>query len=183
MDDREIILLYLARDESAIAETGRKYGGYCHAIAYRILQSHADAEEIVNDTYLKTWNTIPPAEPTALSSYVGMLCRGLSLNRYRADHAKRRGGYSIDVALEELEACLSEEVDFPDEIALRDALNRFLASLPQQTRIIFLRRYWYFCPIEEIARSLSMGESSVKMQLLRTRNKLKTYLKKEGFDV
>lgn len=186
MEDHEIVDLYFARNESAIAETEIKYGRYCYSIANRILENAGDAEEIVNDTYLKAWNTIPPNRPDSLRAYVGMICSRLSLNRYDMRKAEKRGGAQTALVLEELAECVSDpasEADPGDAMALRDALNRFLASLSAKTRKIFVRRYWYMSPVSEIARDFSMKESTVTVLMLRTRKKLKQFLQKEGFNV
>lgn len=185
MDDRQIIELFLAREERAIAELQQKYGGYCRAIAYRILGDARDAEEIENDCYLKVWNAIPPNEPDPLSSYVSMICRRTALSRAEAASAQKRGGGQLPAVLDELESVLSAEdsADFDDAVALRDALNRFLRALPQRQRNIFLQRYWYFRPIGEIAAEFSTSESSVSVTLHRIRKKLKDFLEKEGFDL
>ena len=186
MEDKQIIALYFARSESAIAETDKKYGRYCHYIAYQILDSNEDAEEIVNDTWLRTWNTIPPQRPEPLKAYVGRISSNLALDRYDERHAAKRGGGQLPAVLDELAECIPDHADGGDmgeSIALRDALNRFLSSLPRKTRNVFVRRYWYAAPIAEIAREFAMKESTVAMLLLRTRNKLKEFLSKEGFDV
>lgn len=185
MDDKQIVELYFARAESAVAETEKKYGRYCHYIAYGILGNDEDAKEIVNDTYLKAWNTIPPNRPEALKPYVGMLCRQLSLDRYEKHRAKKRGGQTA-LVLEELAECIpagdgSEDVG--ESVALRDALNRFVTALPERTRKVFLRRYWYAGSVAEIASEYGMKESNVTVLLLRTRKKLKAFLQKEGFFV
>ncbi len=183
MDDKQIVELYWARNESAIFETDRKYGRYCHYIAYRILHNDSDAEEAVNDTYLKIWNTIPPKRPELLKPYVGMLARQISLDAYDKSTAQKRGGQTGAV-LEELSDCVSGEgAEFIDEILLQDALNRFLGGLPQETRMIFLRRYWYMEPIAEIAAEFGMKESRISVMMLRTRQKLKKFLEQEGFSI
>ncbi len=185
MEDRQIVELFLARDERAVAELQAKYGSYCRSIAYRILGNKQDAEEIENDCYLKVWNSIPPNQPDPLSSYVGMICRRTALSRVEAAKAQKRGGGQLPAVLEELESTLSgeESENFDDVIALRDALNRFLAALPRRQRNIFLQRYWYFCSVSEIAAEFSMSESNVGVTLLRTRKSLKVFLEKEGFDL
>ena len=184
MEDTRILDLYWERSEDAIVQTARKYGRYCYAIAYQILDSEVDAEEIVNDTYLKVWNNIPPERPQVLSSYLGMICRQLSLNRHRERNAKKRGGGRVEEATEELAYCLpSYDPDPVEALYLREALNRFLRDLPKQSRTVFLRRYWYFCSISDIARDCAMRESAVKMTLLRTRKRLKDFLRKEGIEV
>lgn len=182
MDDKQIVDLYWARSEVAITETEKKYGRYCHYIAYSILGDDEDAKEIVNDTYLKTWNTIPPNRPPYLKPYIGTISRRLSLNRYEAKNAQKRGG-QMALVLEELNECIPDRntENIGDSLALRDALNRFVGSLPEKTRRVFVRRYWYVSPISEIAKEYYMKESSVTVLLLRTRNKLKAFLEKEGY--
>lgn len=183
MEDKQIVELYWARSETAISETEKKYGRYCHTIAYRILASDEDAEEVVSDTLLKTWNTVPPNRPDPLKPYVGMISRQLALDVYKENHAEKRGG-QVPLVLEELSECVSETgADLEDRIALSDALSRFLWGLPARTRNIFVRRYFYMSAIAEIASDFSMKESNVTMHLLRTRKKLAQFLKKEGFDL
>ena len=185
MEDQQIIDLYFARSESAITETDRKYGRYCHSIAYNILEDHEDAKEIVNDTYLKAWNTIPPNRPDPLKPYVGMISRHLSLDRYEEYHTQKRGG-QVPLVLEELAECIPDNdsrEDIGESVALKDALARFIRSLPDKTQMIFLRRYWYASSVTEIAEEYGMRENSVNVLLHRTRKKLKDHLQKEGFDL
>ena len=183
MDDREIIELYWARSESAITSTARKYGRYSHTIAYAILGNFEDSQECVNDTYIKVWNSIPPQRPNNLAAYIGRITRNISLDRYRAYTAEKRGAGHTENVLNELETCVlgaNDGRDFDDHLALTDILNRFLESLPPQTRKVFMRRYWYFSSIKEIAKEYRMTEGKVKMLLLRARGALKKYLEKEG---
>lgn len=186
MDDNQIIDLYWARSENAITETANKYGPYCHTVAYNILKNNEDSEECVNDTYQKAWDTIPPQRPQILRAFLGKITRNLSLNRYEKRMAEKRGAGQVALALEELSECLpsanrvEQEVD---DMALTQLLNSFLASLPTDTRKIFMRRYWYLDSIKEIAAAFSISESKVKTTLFRTRNKLKLLLEKEGVAV
>ena len=185
MEDQQIVDLYFARSESAITETDRKYGRYCHSIAYNILEDHEDAKEVVNDTYLKAWNTIPPNRPDPLKPYVGMISRHLSLDRYEEYHTQKRGG-QVPLVLEELAECIPDNdsrEDIGESVALKDALAKFIRSLPDKTQRIFLRRYWYASSVAEIAEEFGMRENSVNVLLHRTRKKLKDHLQKEGFDL
>ena len=183
MEDRDIIALYFSRSEQAITETDKKYGKYCHYIAYQILNNKEDAREIVNDSYLKIWDTVPPKKPTPLKAYVGMISRHLSINHYIKNHRQKRGS-QIPILLGELAECLPSDGSGADEtemFALRDALTRFLRSLPEQTRKIFVRRYWYASAVDEIAKEYGLNKSSVGVTLMRTREKLREYLRTEGF--
>lgn len=183
MDDKEITDLFFERSEAAIAETAKKYGRYCHCIAYSVLGSNEDAEEVVNDTYLRLWNTIPPQRPVSLQAYTATVCRRLAIDVYKKQHAERRGGQAAPI-LEELTECIpadSGDCDIGESVALSLALDRFLGYLPERTRNIFVRRYFYMSTIADIAKDFSMRESNVTMQLLRTRKKLAEHLKKEGF--
>lgn len=186
MEDKQIVDLYWARSESAISETDKKYGRYCYYIAYNILHNNEDTEECVNDTYLNAWGAMPDQRPSKLSTFLGKITRNLSLNRWESYHAAKRGFGQIPLTLDELHECIPsiESVDrIVDDLALAEIFNRFLAALPKEKRIIFLRRYWYLSPIAEIAADYLMSESKVKMSLLRSRNALKQVLEKEGIDL
>ncbi len=180
MDDQQIVALYWSRSESAITQTQAKYGRYCHYIAYQILGNDADAEEIVNDTFLKAWNTIPPNRPATLRAFMGMITRQLSLNAWEARNAQKRAG-ALSGILDELADCIADSGDLAETVALRDALNRFLWALPLKTRNIFLRRYWYASSISEIAKDYAMTQNHVAVLLFNTRKKLRKFLNKEGF--
>lgn len=183
MDDKQIILLYEQRDESAIKETKTKYGAYCLSIATRILENPEDSQECENDTYLKVWNNIPPDNPVYFSAYLGAITRNLSLDRLRKKKATKRTNY-VCVSLEELEDCIPTGKSIAEEIEAKDLaehISAFLRNLPESECNVFLNRYWGFLSIEEIADKYSFSKSKVKMMLLRTRTKLSSYLIKEGF--
>lgn len=183
MDDREIIELYWARSERAISETTEKYEGYCRAIAFRILHSDQDSEECVNDTWLKAWNAMPPQRPAVLSTFLGRITRNLALDRWKGQTAEKRGGGEMAAALEELGECVSAPDDVAaavEDIALAEAISRFLCSLPRQSQKFFVQRYWYVCSVREIADNCRVSVSKVKMSLLRARRDLRAFLQKEG---
>ena len=182
MEDREIVALYWARSEEAIRLSRERYGRYCRSLALRILGSAEDAEEAENDAYFKAWSTIPPQRPASLLSYLAMLCRQSALDRRKSQQRKKRTGGSYELALAELEQCVGGGESIPDKLALQDALSRFLHTLPERTRNVFLQRYWWCCSIRDIAGDFSMGQSAVKMMLRRTRLELKDFLRKEGFN-
>ena len=179
MEDREIVALYRARNEDAIAETDGKYGTYCRYIASRIA-GEDECEGVVSDTWLKAWNTIPPAEPDPLKPYVGMLCRGIACHALERRTAAKRSG--AVTPLEELSEIVSGAEGDPGEtLALREALNRFVGGLPTRTRRLFVRRYWYGCSVAEAAADCGMTENAAAVLLHRTRQKLRAFLEKEGF--
>lgn len=183
MDDQQIVDLYWNRSENAISETSKKYGNYCHYIAYHILHSREDSEECVNDTYLKAWNSMPPKRPEKLSAFLGKITRNLSLHRYEQYNALKRGAGQVPLALEELNDCIPSQNNVEpvvDDIVLTEILNRFLGSLPPETRKFFVQRYWYLMSIKEIASDCQVTESKVKVTLFRTRNELKEVLAKGG---
>ncbi len=184
MTDEIIIGLYLERSETAIAETQRLYGRYFTSIAYGIVWNDSDAEEVVNDTYLHAWNTIPPEHPENLRAFLGRITRQLAIKRLEKNTAKKRGEGQYASVIDELAECISDNnADFADTVILRDVLNRFLHTLPAEVRGVFIRRYWHMQSIEDIALSCRMSESRVKSMLFRTRKKLKAYLNEEGFSV
>ena len=183
MEDEQIITLYWDRNEDAIAETHRKYGPWCKGIAFRILALQEEAEECVNDTYLQAWNNIPPQRPGAFRAWLGRITRNLALTRYRRDHAEKRGGGQTALALEELRDCVSGGNSLETEEERREiaqVINRFLASLPDMQRGVFLRRYWHMASIGDIARAYGVSQSQVTSMLHRSRKKLRTMLEKEG---
>ena len=183
MDDEKIIEMFFARNELALNETERKYGRYCYAVSYRILNSNEDSEECVNDTWLAAWNAIPPKKPDSLRGFLARICRNISLDRLDFLKADKRN-QNVTEAFEELEAFLSGgEENIPEEMFMREAVNRFLASLDRKTRIIFMRRYWYFCSVTEIAESMGISENSVRVTLHRTKLRMKSFFEKEGITI
>ena len=185
MTDERIIELYFERSEEAIAETERAYGRYFLYVARGILQNEEDCREIVNDTYAKVWTLIPPERPKNLKAFIGNVTRQLSINRLESYKAQKRGCGQYATALHELEECIPDggSDDICDAVALRDSLNRFVSSLTDDQRRVFIKRYWHMHSVNDIARELRMSESKVKTSLMRTRNKLKQHLTKEGFNV
>jgi len=187
MEDIEIIDLFWNRCEDAIRETDLKYGKLCKNIAYNILSSVEDVEECVNDAYLGAWNSIPDERPGLFSAFLCRIVRNLSLKRYEYVHAQKRNP-GVVTSLEELYACISENdtannslgTEYEDNV-LRDAINRFLEMLHEDARNIFIRRYWFFDPIKEIACRYGVSVSKVDSTLVRTRKKFKQFLIKEGF--
>ena len=180
LDDRNIIELYMNRDERAIDETAEKYGAYCEKIAYNILSDKFDAEECVNDTYLRTWNSIPPTLPRTLSAFLAKITRNIAIDRYKTKHAEKRTNVSI--SLDELSECVGER-DFSDQIeiaAIGSAISRFLYGESEMNRRIFVRRYFFEDSISDIANFYRISESKVKTSLHRTRERLAKFLEKEG---
>lgn len=183
MEDSQIVSLYFARDEQAIQETDSKYGSYCYSIAYNILTNGEDAEESVSDTYMAAWKAMPPRRPAILAPFLGKITRNLSIDRWRSRNRYKRGGGEITLALEELEDCASDssvEKAF-ERKQLAALMNRFLDSLPETERRIFLCRYWYLDSISAIAKYYGFSESKVTSMLYRTRGRLRTAL--EGEDL
>ena len=183
MDDAQIINLYFARDENAIVETKNKYQNMCYRIAQNILYNREDSEECVNDTWLRTWNTIPPSRPSVLSTYLAKIVRNLSLNRYRDMHALKRGGSSVNIAIEELNECITDgktvEKDMEYKL-LTESIEDFLWKQTKRNRTVFLKRYFYVMDIKEIAEELDIKEGTVKSILSRMRKKLAVWLEKEA---
>lgn len=183
MEDNEIIALYFARSEDAVARTAEKYGGLLRTVAGNILRNEQDRDECVQDAYLRAWETIPPTKPNSLGAYLACVTRSISLSHWRRDRAEKRGGQVLLRSLDELGDCVPAPDDTAaaaDSVALAAALNRFLGKLRELDRRIFLQRYWYFCPVADIARCLGVGESRVKVSLHRSREALRVHLEREG---
>lgn len=183
MEDNQIIDLYFARSEAAIAQTAAKYGNYCYRIADNILSSREDAQECVNDTYLAAWNAMPPKRPGILSAFLGKITRNISLDRWKRRAARKRGGGEAALSLEELDECLTGGQSPEREVERREllrAINRFLDALPETQRDIFVCRYWYLDSIEDIGTRFGYSQSKVTTILFRLRKKLAAHLEKEG---
>ena len=184
MDDEKIIELYFAREEQAVAETDRKYGGYCFTLANSILNNRQDSEETVSDTYLKAWHAIPPRKPAVLKMFLAKITRNLSFNQFHAKSAGKRGGSEIFLVLDELAECIAYEADVESEYENRElcrSINEFVRTLPEKECNVFIRRYFFTEPVSEIASRYGLTENNVMVILSRTRKKLKTHLIKEGF--
>lgn len=184
MDDAKIIALFWERNEQAVKETDSAYGGRLYSLAHRILGNREDAEESVSDTYMETWNAIPPKKPTYFYAFLAAICRNLSLDRLDWRMAAKRNAEIIALT-QEMENCIPDrrqESEF-DRRELRRVLEGFLDTLSKENRLIFLRRYLYADTVAEIAARYSISESKVKTQLHRTRKKLLTVLSKEGICV
>ena len=184
MEDDRIVQLFWDRDESAITQTDYKYGNYCTAIAKNILGNMEDAQECVNDTYMNAWNSMPDHRPKMLSTYLGKITRNLSFNRYKSNHAEKRGGSEISSVLDELSEFVSGRENVEQEIEYRElikAIESFLETLSPKKRSIFICRYWYSDSISDIAIQHGMRQNAVSMTLKRQRLKLKQYLIERGF--
>ena len=184
MEDQEIVRLYWDRDERAIEESEKKYGGLCRGVALRVLENIEDSEECVSDTWLRSWNVIPPQRPSLLGAFLARITRNLALDRWRTSHAAKRFGGETALALEELGDCVSGE-SLEDEAARRElarVLNAFLRSLPEEDRALFLRRYWAVETLESLAKREGMSVSALHRRLRRLRSALADYLKKEGIE-
>ena len=184
MDDNRIIALYMSRDERAIQETSVKYGARLQNISYGITEDRQIAEECENDTYLEAWNRIPPHNPVGyLFSFLCRIVRHKSLDACRTRSRLKRRAVIAELTTE-MEECIPS----PDDTTCRleykelgEAISRYLRTLTEEKQLIFLRRYWYMDSVSTISRRLGIGQSKVKMTLLRCRNGLREYLEKEGY--
>lgn len=185
MEDYAIVALYWNRDENAIAETDRKYHGYCWSIAWNILSSREDAEECVSDTWHNAWNAMPPQKPNSLSAFLGRIVRNLSLSRWRRDHARKRYG-GMDALLSELEDCLPAPgavEELLEQRELTELLERWLERLDKEDRVLFLRRYWYGDAVRDLAGQWGVSPNRMTKRLLRLRGELKAVLEQGGVAV
>ena len=183
MEDSKIISLFFERSEQAIEALNQKYGAVVKKTAANILDDRLDVEECVNDTYLRVWNNIPPHTPDPLAGYVCKIARNLAVNRYHANRAeKRSGNYSL--ILDEMEECVPSGVNVESEHDAKElsaAINRFLSTLNQEDRFLFVRRYWYADTVAELAALTNGSANRISVRLFRLREKLRITLTKEGF--
>lgn len=184
MEDSKIIELFFARDEEAIRCTGEAYGRRLFSLADNIVKNREDAEESVNDTYLKAWDAIPPRRPEHFFAFLARICRNFALDRLDWRNASKRKAEVVSLT-SEMELCI------PDNTRDREMeskelgmlLDTFLRSVSAENRMVFMRRYWYVDTIAEIAARYGISESAVQMRLNRTKARLRTYLEKEGVQV
>ncbi len=184
--DDEIVELYFARDEQAIAETDRKYGGYLFRLCENILHDPADSEECRNDVYLKVWHSIPPERPTVLPAYLNRVTRGTAIDRYRARARRGELRSELVASVEELSDILpaSDTVESEwDSLELGRAISGYMRSQSRRRQYLFVARYYRAEPVEAIARTLGVSPSAVYKELARLRRGLKEHLERNGFSI
>ena len=177
-DDEKIIEMFFERLEQGIRELDIKYGKICRNLSYNILNNREDAEECVNDAYLGAWNTIPPARPNPLLTYICKIVRNISLKLYwRKEATKRSSRYAL--ALEEIETCIADRKTVENEIEVAELariIEEFLDKQTRENRVIFLRRYWFADSYRDIAEFMGLSEKNISVRLTRIREKMKQYL-------
>lgn len=182
MEDSKIIELFFERSEQAIVELSKKYDYVNKRIAFNILKNNQDCEECVNDAYLGAWNTIPPQRPTSLKAYIFKIVRSLAIKKYHSNTAVKRNS-TYDVALDELENCFMSAFSVDEEFNAKETakvIDNFLKRLDKESRVMFIRRYWYADSIEDLAEMFQTGKHNISVRLFRIREKLKKQLAKEG---
>lgn len=184
MEDAQIIALFEQRNQEAVSETCRKYGGYCRTIAGNLLPRE-DAEECVNDAWLRAWESIPPAKPLCLRAYLGKLTRSLCISRWRRLQAQKRGG-GMSLLLSELEDCLPDPRGVEETVETRTLsrlMSDWLRALPREDRVLFLRRYWYGTAVKELAAELGCTENQMAQRMRKLRVALRLRLEQEGISI
>lgn len=182
MEDMQIIDLYNSRDERAIKETQDKYGRMLHSISYNILSNSQDSEEIVNDTYSKAWNAIPPKKPSYLGAYLGKITRNLSINLWKSKRAKKRYD-GIDLMLSELEDCIPSNETVEDILETKEiseSIDDWLGSLEKDDRVLFLKRYWFGEGLNTLAKEAGVSANKMAGRMYRLRESLRKFLEREG---
>ncbi len=184
MDDNEIVELYLLRNEDAIKQTALKYGSRLRKIAFGILNDFESAKECENDTYLETWKLIPPNEPRAyFFAFIGRIVRHVALNVCKKNKAQKRYAEYCELT-EEMQECIPDPRDTESEIEakyLTELINKFLEGCSDEQQKVFVRRYWYFDSVAQIAKNYGYSQSKVKTMLFRLRADLKEHLEKGGY--
>ena len=181
MQDNDIIALYFERNQDAIRHTQNKYGSYCHSVSMNILNSRSDAEECVNDTWVRAWNAIPPHRPSVLRTFLGKITRNLSINRLKDIHRQKRNP-DLLLSFDELSECISLPEDTTDT-QLCAYLNQFLSVTDPFDRQLFVGRYWYGRSVGNMAKHHGLTSNAVSQRLKRTRQKLKAFLEERGYSV
>ena len=186
MEDVGIIELYFARSEAAVSETANKYGGLLTRIAYNILNNVSDSEEVVNDTYLAAWNTIPPRIPKVLKHFLSRITRNLSFKRFDYTNAAKRRG-NADLMLSELSECIPDRrADMEsalDAKRIGELINGYLGGISREDCAIFVLRFFYVESAAEISKKLSIPVRRVSYRLSVMRKQLRAVFEKEGFAI
>ncbi len=184
MSDDNIVELYWQREEKAIEYTDAKYGRYLYTIAYNIVHNRPDCEECLNDTYLGTWNCIPPTRPKSFQAFISKIMRNVAVNKFRRNNADKRIPSSMTVSLEEMDDCVAYSPSVDEEYAIKELtriLNKYLSGLPERDATIFISRYYYSDSLEELAEMLGVSERTVSRMLAKLRQDLKQLLDEEGY--
>lgn len=185
MDDSNIVQLFWDRNEAALSATEKKHGKRCRTVAENILNNREDAEECVNDAYLKLWELIPPNRPQVLGTFLCKLVRYTAIDMLRAKHRSKRGSGKIAVAFDELEECIPDKYSVENTYESKEIISEieeFLKTIPIENRRIFILRYWYCCDLSEIAERFGTRKNTVSVILNRTRKRLREYLERKGFE-
>lgn len=179
----DLIELLQQRDERALTLLRERYGGYCYCILNNLLQNEQEAEEALNDVWLRIWNSIPPAHPENLKAYLARAARNTAINYIKRNTAPSRCGPTVVIG--ELAECLPDPKSeaLIEAEALRELFNAFLRELPREERRMFVRRYWYGDTVPQLARQFRTTESRVTGILYRARKRLKRDLEQEGYSV
>lgn len=183
IEDKRILLMLNNRDEQALTATTAKYGVLCRSAARDILGNEQDAEECMNDALLAIWNAIPPAQPENYRAYLLKILRNIALNKYKAKQRDKRGNGQYEDALDELAEVLPGTQDTENAVEQREmleAVSRFLEALPKTQSDLFVRRYWRFSSLDDLAHDYGMTVNHVRVTLTRLRKRLQKYLRKEG---
>lgn len=186
LPDSEIIELYWQRNEQAIDATDTKYGRYLFTIAYNIMRSDPDCEECLNDTYLSTWNAIPPARPNAFQVFLSKITRNIAIDKFREQSAEKRIPSELILSLNELDDCISDNYDEQTRAELMDivrVMNAYLNMLSDRDAFVFICRYYYCDPVDTIAKMLKLSKNSIYRDLERMRSDLRERFAKEGINV
>ncbi|MDO5441840.1 MAG: RNA polymerase sigma factor [Bacillota bacterium] len=183
MNDEKIIELYNKRSESAIAMTAESYSSYLMRVAYNVLGNYQDCEEVVSDSYMSAWNSIPPAKPSSLKFFIAKIVRNKAIDLALRKSAEKRGGGQVVLCLDELSDCVSDSGAAVDSGEITEIVNAFLRRQDLKKAKMFVRRYWYMDSIADIATYFNCSESKVKTTLFRMRQELKNELSKEGVSI
>ena len=173
LSDKEMIMLFDRRDEAALTELERKYGARLRKVAFDVLKNEADAEECVNDAFLKVWNSIPPAVPEKLSAYVESAV-------HRTERRDKRIPPEELTTLDEAAALADDTADAEPAKEIVDLIAEYLNGIDRKKRLIFIGRYYRNRSVSELAAELDVAEGTVMSSVHRTKKGLTAFLKKRG---
>lgn len=145
------------------------------------MNNRQDAEECENDTYLHTWNSIPPLRPKSLKAYVCKIARNIAINKFKYNTRDRRNGFS-EVLMSELHDRIPSKCDVESacDTTISNEISKFLFTLDEETRALFIKRYFELESVERLSVIFGINASSASTTLLRVRADLKKYLEARG---
>lgn len=180
--DSTLVLAIARYDQAALAEAYRRHAGAVFGLARRLLNDPAQAEEVVQEVFVRLWNTPERFDPDrgSLRSFLLANCHGRSVDVLRSETSRRRR--------EEREARSAAEsgYDIDREVwdmALAGHVNTALSVLTPDERVAIELAYFGGRTYREVAAELGEAEGTVKSRIRSGLKRLRAELVSVGVSV